>query len=167
MVKIGIFFGSSTGNAEFIADRIQAEFGEALADVHNIDAAEKKELEQYKYLIFGTSTWGLGDLQDDWDDFSEELKEVDLSKKKIAFFGLGDQEVYAHSFVNGMGHLYDLVSKRTNVVGEWPTTNYRYQHSNAIRNGKFVGLAIDYDNDKAKTEKLIQQWVKILKKEFR
>lgn len=167
MKKIGIFFGSSTGNAELIADRIQAEFGEDVADVHNIDAAEKKEIEQYKYLILGTSTWGLGDLQDDWEDFADEFKEADLSKKKVALFGLGDQEVYADSFVNGMGYLYDLIAKKTTVVGSWPAKGYRHINSLAIREGDFVGLAIDYDNDKGKVEKQVQDWVRILKKEFK
>lgn len=167
MKKIGIFFGSSTGNAEFIADRIQAEFGEDIADVHNIDAAEKKEIEHYNYLILGTSTWGLGDLQDDWEDFADEFKGADLSQKKVALFGLGDQEVYADSFVNGMGHLYDLIAKRTTVVGMWPTKDYRHINSLAVRKGNFVGLAIDYDNDKGKAEKQIQDWVKILKQEFK
>ena len=66
MKKIGIFYGSSTGNAELIADKIQALFGEELVDVHNIDSIEVKDVNSYKYLIFGTSTWGMGDLQDDW-----------------------------------------------------------------------------------------------------
>ena len=167
MKKIGIFFGSSTGNAELIADRIQAQFGEDIADVHNIDAAEKKELEQYDYLIFGTSTWGLGDLQDDWEDFADELMEADLSQKKVALFGLGDQEVYADSFVDGMGHLYNLIAKSTTVVGAWPAKEYRYVESKAVRKGSFVGLAIDYDNDKGKAEQQIQDWVKILKNEFK
>lgn len=166
MKKIGIFFGSSTGNAELIADRIQLQFGEDNADVHNIDAAEKSEIEQYDYLIFGTSTWGLGELQDDWEDFADELLETDLSLKKVALFGLGDQEVYADSFVDAMGHLYKMIAKSTTVVGAWSTSGYRHTDSRAIDKGKFVGLAIDYDNDKSKAEKQIQDWVKELKKDF-
>ncbi len=166
MKKIGIFYGSSTGNTEVIADKIQQHFGEDRADVFNIDAVEKIEIEQYPYLIFGTSTWGLGDLQDDWEEFVEVLKTIDLSQKKIALFGLGDQEVYAHSFVNGMGYLYEHVAKNTDIVGEWPTDGYTFTTSKAVKKGKFVGLAIDFDNEPKKADKKIEIWVKQLKKEF-
>ena len=166
-MKIGIFYGSSTGNAELIADRLQVEFGEENADVHNIDAADKAEVEQYDYLIFGTSTWGIGDMQDDWEDFSDDLKEIDLSSKKVALYGLGDQEVYADSFVDGMGHLYNLIAKNTTIVGEWPAKDYRHSESIAVKKGKFVGLAIDYDNEKGKVEQQIIDWVKQLKNDFK
>jgi flavodoxin I len=167
MKKIGIFYGSSTGNTELIADKIQQAFGEEKADVFNIDAVEKIEMEQYPYLIFGTSTWGLGDLQDDWEEFIDIFNTIDLSKKKVALFGLGDQEVYTESFVNGMGELYAHISKRTNIVGEWPTEGYDFISSKAVKKDKFVGLAIDFDNEPKKADKKIQAWVEQLKKEFK
>lgn len=167
MKKIGIFYGSSTGNTEVIADKIQQKFGEDRADVFNIDAVEKAEIEQYTYLIFGTSTWGLGDMQDDWEEFTEVLKSIDLSKKMVALFGLGDQEVYTESFVNGMGELFEHISKKTNMVGEWPTEGYDFISSKAVKKGKFVGLAIDYDNEPKKADEKIETWVKQLQKEFK
>jgi flavodoxin I len=150
-----------------IADKIQQAFGEEKADVFNIDAVEKIEMEQYPYLIFGTSTWGLGDLQDDWEEFIDIFNTIDLSKKKVALFGLGDQEVYTESFVNGMGELYAHISKRTNIVGEWPTEGYDFISSKAVKKDKFVGLAIDFDNEPKKADKKIQAWVEQLKKEFK
>ena len=167
MKKIGIFYGSSTGNTEVIAYKIQQRFGENRSDVFNIDAVVKSEIEQYPYLIFGTSTWGLGDMQDDWEEFIEVLKTIDLSQKKIALFGLGDQEVYAESFANGMGELYEQISKNTNIVGEWPTEGYKFVASKAVKRGKFVGLAIDFDNEQKKADKYIDAWVNKLKKEFK
>ncbi|MBU1011615.1 MAG: flavodoxin [Bacteroidetes bacterium] len=167
MKKIGIFYGSSTGNTEVIADKIQQMFGEEHADVFNIDAVEKSEIEPYQYLIFGTSTWGLGDMQDDWEEFMDELKTIDLSKKKVALFGLGDQEVYSGSFVNGMGELFEQISKRTKIVGHWPIDDYDFVASKALKNGKFVGLAIDFDNGQKKVDEYIEKWVKQLKEEFK
>ncbi len=167
MKKIGIFYGSSTGNTEVIADKIQLAFGEEKADVFNIDAVEKSEIERYSYLIFGTSTWGLGDLQDDWEEFIEVFNTIDLTKKKVALFGLGDQEVYSESFANGMGELYEHISKRTNIVGEWPIEGYDFIASKAVKKGKFVGLAIDFDNEPKKADEKIKAWVEQLKKEFK
>ena len=167
MKKIGILYGSSTGNTEIVADKIQARFGEENAEVLNIDAVDKEEVEQFQYLILGTSTWGLGDMQDDWDEFIDILLSCDLSKKKIALFGLGDQEVYAESFVDGMGKLYDKISKKATIVGAWAADEYRHVESIAVRKGKFVGLAIDWDNEEKQTDERVTKWTNELKKEFK
>jgi flavodoxin I len=167
MKKIGIFYGSSTGNTEIIADKIQSKFGEDHADVFNIDAVEKNEVEQYDNLIFGTSTWGLGDMQDDWEEFTEVLKTIDLSNKKVALFGLGDQEVYSESFVNGMGELYELIENKTTVVGQRSIEGYEFIASKAVKKDKFVGLAVDFDNEPKKAGEYIEAWVHQLKKEFK
>ena len=111
MANIGIFYGSTTGNTEKVADMIRNEFGEDNADMYNVDVVEKQDVGKYKYLIFGVSTWGVSDLQDDFEDFLEILDEVDFSDKKVALFGLGDQSTYADSFVDAMGILYDGLKK--------------------------------------------------------
>ena len=167
MKKIGIFYGSSTGNTEFVADKLQALLGEENADVHNIDSVEAADFFNYTYFIFGTSTWGLGDLQDDWEDFETELKKIDFTGKKVALYGLGDQEVYADSFVNGLGKLYKQLNKKVEIVGQCATDGYRYRHSEAVVKNQFVGLAIDYDNDPQLMDAQIIQWVEQLKKEFK
>ncbi len=166
MKKIGIFYGSSTGNTELIADKIQVRFGLENADVHNIDSVDVKDIERYQYLIFGTSTWGIGDLQDDWEDFASSLKKVNFKDKKVALYGLGDQEVYADSFVNGLGKLYKSLPKDVQLVGRWPLEAYRFRESEAVQDGTLVGLALDYDNEPKLADELIGYWVEKLKEEF-
>jgi len=165
MSKIGIFYGSSTGNTEVIAEKIKALFGDE-ADLYNIDSVSKEEIEGYDYLIFGTSTWGIGDMQDDWEDFIETLDEVDFNKKKVALFGLGDQVNYAESFVDGMGAIYDAIYDRVDIVGSWPLDGYVFKESAAQKNGKFIGLAIDKENQSGLTDERLEAWVEQLKKEF-
>ena len=143
MAKIGIFYGSSTGNTELVAEKIKVLFGSDAADTCNIDAASKEEIEEYDYIIFGTSTWGIGDPQDDWEDFIDILTEMSFNKKKVALFGLGDQVSYTNSFVDGMGAIYDAIYDRVDIVGAWPTNGYTFNESAAVKNDKFVGLAID------------------------
>ncbi len=167
MKNIGIFYGSSTGNTELVADKLQALFGEENADVHNIDSVEIEDINQYKYLILGTSTWGIGDMQDDWEEFESSLKKVDFEHKKVALYGLGDQEVYADSFVDGMGKLYKVLSKKAKIVGRCSTEGYRHRQSMAVENKEFVGLAIDYDNEPKLMDTQIIRWVEQLKKEFK
>ena len=166
MAKIGIFYGSSTGNTEVVAEKIRALFGKD-AETNNIDSASKEEIEKYDFLIFGTSSWGIGDMQDDWEDFEEILEEVDLNNKKIALFGLGDQVNYADSFVDGMGVLYDAIYDRVDIVGTWPLDGYDFNESAAVKNGKFIGLPIDKENQQNLTDGRLKKWVAILKKEFK
>lgn len=165
MKKIGIFYGSSTGNTEIVADKIKALFGKD-AETINIDSASKEDLEKYDFLVLGTSTWGIGDMQDDWEDFIEILEDVNLDKKKVALFGLGDQVNYADSFVDGMGAIHDAIYDRVDIVGAWPLDGYTFNESAAQKNGKFIGLAIDKENQQDLTDERLKEWVGILKKEF-
>jgi flavodoxin I len=167
MKNIGIFYGSTTGNTEKVAGMIGKEFGEDNADIYQVDIVEKEDVQKYKYLIFGVSTWGVSDLQDDFEDFLEILDEVDFSGKKVAIFGLGDQSTYADSFIDAVGILYDGLKKMgVTVVGSVPKTGYSFTGSMAYIKGKLVGLAIDEEFESHLTEQRVRNWVKQLKKEF-
>lgn len=165
MAKIGIFYGSSTGNTEIVAEKLRALFGDE-AEINNIDSAGKEDIERYDYLIFGTSSWGVGDMQDDWEDFIDVLEEINFGKKKVAFFGLGDQVNYSDSFVDGMGAIYDVIYDRVDIIGTWPLDGYSFNESAAVKNGKFVGLPLDKENQQNLTDDRLKKWVSILKKEF-
>ena len=68
MTKIGLFFGTQTGNTETIAEAIQTAFGgDSVATLHNAADTEVTDLEEYEYLIIGCPTWNIGELQADWD----------------------------------------------------------------------------------------------------
>ncbi len=149
-----------------MADKIKALFGED-AETINIDSASKEDMEKYDFLILGTSTWGIGDMQDDWEDFADILAEVNLDKKKVALFGLGDQVNYPESFVDGMGAIYDAIYDRVDIVGSWPTEGYTFNESAATKNGNFIGLPIDKENQPELTDERLKKWVEQLKKEFK
>ncbi len=167
MVRIGVFYGSSTGNSEKVAEKIVQAFGADNAISINVEDAGTEDLDRYKYLIFGTSTWGIGDMQDDWEEFIETIETTGLKNKKVALFGLGDQEVYSDSFVDGMGKLYMQLKDKTNIVGFWPQEGYLFEESIAMVGDKFVGLVLDEDNQKKLTDERIIIWVKMLQKEFK
>ena len=167
MKKIGIFYGSSTGQTEMVAEKLQRILGKDDTDVINVDSASGGDLEKYTYLIFGTPTWGIGDMQDDWEDFLTELNKADLSKKKVALFGLGDQDTYPESFADGVGVLYEKLKGKTTVIGQWPSSGYRFTESDALRKDKFVGLIIDEENQSSMTDERLSKWVEIIRKEFK
>jgi len=167
MAKIGIFYGSTTGNTEKVADLIRQAFGDENADVYNVDVTELADIEKYSYLIFGVSTWGVSDLQDDFEDFMEILEQVDFSGKKVALFGLGDQSTYTDSFVDAMGILYDRLKKKgVKVVGFVPRKGYSFTASMALVKDQLAGLAIDEEFESNLTGKRVSEWVEMLKKEF-
>ena len=166
MKKIGIFYGSNSGNTESVANKLQDLFGAANADLINVSNAKVTDFDQYDNIILGTSTWGIGDLQDDWESFLPNLKKANLAGKKVALFGVGDSMSYADSFVDGMGELYDTVENSATVVGFTATDGYSYDASKAEKDGKFVGLAIDEDNESNKTDSRAAAWVEELKQQF-
>lgn len=167
MEKVGIFYGSSTGNTESVAQMIQEQFG-AEAEAFDIADVDMDQVMGYTNIIFGSSTWGIGDLQDDFEDFIDNLENADLNGKAIAIFGCGDQESYGDSFVDSIGQIYEaLEGTGCELVGKVATEGYEYDESRAEKDGMFVGLAIDEDNQSDMTADRVEAWVKQLKNEFK
>jgi flavodoxin I len=167
MKKIGIFYGSSTGNCEIVAMELQQRLGKEQVDVYDVATCQPNKLSSYQNLIFGVSTWGIGQLQDDWEDFLPVLTKENLAGKTIALYGLGDQQTYADSFVDGLGIMYDYMNDtESRIIGEWPLKGYDFHKSKAVRNNTFVGLVIDEDSQSNQTHNRIEQWIEQIKNEF-
>ena len=152
-----IFYATSTGNTELIANKIQ----EKLDDFELIDISSDgiDKINDCESVILGVSTWGYGDLQDDWEDCLEDLKEIDFTGKKLAIFGLGDQDGYEDTFVDAMGIIYEVLKDNgAAIYGETSTEGYTYDESKAEVNDKFVGLVIDEDNQDELTDSRIESW---------
>ena len=103
MKKIGIFYGSTTGTTEAVAEQIASHLGGGSSEVYNVGNTDAKVAEEYELLILGSSTWGSGELQDDWYDFLEQLAGKNLSGKKIALFGCGDAMSFGNTFCYAVG----------------------------------------------------------------
>ncbi|GAA5109593.1 flavodoxin FldA [Orbus sasakiae] len=168
MAKVGIFFGSDTGNTEKVAEQIQQLLGNDTAEIYDIAKSTKEEIEKYEYLLFGIPTWYYGESQCDWDDFFPNLEQVDFSGKTVAIFGCGDQEDYAEYFCDAMGTLRDIIEPQgAKIVGHWSTEGYYFESSKSLVDDKhFVGLAIDEDRQADLTQERIQNWVEQVKKEM-
>ena len=93
MDKVHVIYGSTTGMTEAVASKIAAEFG---VSPININAADASAFDA-EHLVLGSSTWGVGDLQDDWAAKLDEVK-GNFAGKKVAVFGLGDSQGFADSF---------------------------------------------------------------------
>ncbi|MBS9768486.1 MAG: flavodoxin [Flavobacteriaceae bacterium] len=163
-MKTVILYGSSGGNTSDVAEKIKDVYGDAtLVDVADADASSLDA----DFLIIGTSTWGIGDLQDDFEDFIETLEEADLSDKTVALFGLGDQDGYPDTFCDGIGIVYETIAdKCKKVIGMTSNAGYDYDESKAEVDGKFIGLIIDEDNQSDLTDERVEKWVAQIKEEL-
>lgn len=158
-MKTAIFFGSTTGTTEMIAQKV----GELLgAEVYSANEIDK--VEEYDFVIFATSTWGMGDLQDDWYDALEKLKTKNLSGKKVGLIGIGDQEGFGDTFVDGIGTIYEEIKDMgITLVGKTSTEGYNFGNSKAVVDEEFVGLVIDENNQSDLTDERIKNWVEKVK----
>ena len=159
----GIFYGSTTGSTEEVANELAQKLGVDAADVHNVGESSADDTDKYDFLLLGSSTWGAGDLQDDWYDFLDALKAKDLSGKKVAIFGCGDSESYPDTFCGAISDIYDaLQGTGATFVGKYEPEDYEVTDSPVNHDGKFVGLAID-ESTPDKNEARIDKWVELIK----
>ncbi len=161
MNKTIVIYGSSTGTCQSIAEKIASKLKVEAIDVQTLDAGV---VDSYDNLIIGTSTWGAGELQDDWYDGLKLLQGTNLSGKTIAIFGCGDCESYGDTFVSAMGELYNgLKGSGAAFIGRVPTAGYNFSDSEAVVDGEFVGLALDDVNEEDKTDERIDAWIESIK----
>ena len=157
MKKTVVVYGSSTGTCEAIAEKIGAKLG---AEVLNVQDLTADIVAANENLILGTSTWGAGELQDDWYDGLKVLQSADLKGKVIALFGCGDCESYGDTFVGGIGELYDgIKDSGARFVGSVNTDGYTFDDSAAVVDGQFVGLPLDDVNEDNMTDGRIEAWI--------
>ena len=164
MAEIGVFFGSDEGNTESVAYRIQARFGKDECDVKDIADSTVLDFESYGLLILGIPSWVFGQIQSDWEEFWDQLSELNIAGKKVALFGLGDQFGYGDFFLDAMGMLYDELQEAScEFIGFWPVAGYEFDASKAVKEeGYFCGLALDEDQQAELTSKRLNEWCECL-----
>jgi flavodoxin I len=142
--------------------------GLATVDLHDVGYTNLKEMERYDYLILGVSTWDIGHLQADWAVKFDMLDELDLTGKRVALYGMGDQYGYPDSFVDAMDILWTKIMEQGIepagfcVVDE----SYEFEYSRAVIDGVFIGLALDEDNQSELTRQRTQAWVQVVLEDF-
>lgn len=162
-----ILYGSNSGNTKEIAKQIVKKLPTQEVTTIDVSKVTVEDIAQASNLILGTSTLGLGELQDDWDRFLPKFKKMDLSGKNIALFGLGDSESYCETFVDGIGIIYNAIkTQKCQFFGFTNSTEYTFSDSAAHINNQFVGLPIDEDNERELTEARITKWIKELEPMF-
>ncbi|MDX1415245.1 MAG: flavodoxin [Candidatus Promineifilaceae bacterium] len=171
MTPIGVFYGTNTDYTRLVVDLLADEFELAapgLLTIHSIAQEAPQKMLDYDLLIVGCPTWNVGQLQEDWDLVYEELAELDLSGKKIAIFGLGDQYGYSENFCDAIGILgRKFMAQGAELVGYTPADGYDFDDSLGVDDdGMFMGLALDEMNESECTPERVADWVWQLVDEF-
>ena len=147
-------------------NQIQQLFGDD-AELHNVNSSSADDMQPYQNLILACPTWEIGQLQEDWDAFIDEIENVDYAGKKVTYLGLGDADGYPDTFLDAMGIIHDRIKdKGATFVGQWPPDGFNFSASKGVVDGKFLGLGIDEDNQKDLTAGRVEKWVAQLKGEF-
>lgn len=173
-LKLGLVFGTTTGNTEDAAQAIRAELADHIDECLDVDSVALERLTEYDVLLIGIPTWDVGGLQDSWDYQVKRLKRLSFAGTRVAFFGQGDQCGYPENFQDAMGLLRELFLELGAIadVGHWPTEDYEFLESKGtIRSAGagerlFVGLALDEDSQSELTAERVRRWCEQLSREL-
>ena len=167
MAKIGLFYTTDTGNTRKIAKRIKKQFAEDEIELFDIAKTTPEAMLGCEALIIGTPTLGDGELPDPLTEFLGQVEASHFEGKPVALFGLGDQVGYPTEFVDALGITYKKLKKLgVRFIGSWSAEGYEIEKSKALRDGEFVGLVLDQDNQADLTDERLEEWLELVKPEL-
>lgn len=167
MAKIGLFYTTDTGNTRKIAKRIKKQFAEDEIELFDIAKTTPEAMLGCEALIIGTPTLGDGELPDPLTEFLGQVEASHFEGKPVALFGLGDQVGYPTEFVDALGITYKKLKKLgVRFIGSWSAEGYEFEKSKALRDGEFVGLVLDQDNQADLTDERLEEWLELVKPEL-
>lgn len=163
MKEFGIFYGSTTGITADVAQRIAKLLNVADTDIHDVASAAPSTVGDYSTLILGSSTWGNGNLQEDWFSFLDGLEVLDLNGKRVAIFGCGD-ETMSDTFCAAVGIIYERMQRTGAMfIAPFNADEYHYDHTPAEIDGKIRGLLLDEVNHPEFTATRLVEWTNEIK----
>ena len=167
MKKIAIIFSFNTIKSQKAAKKIVAEFEDNQVDMLNAEDITGKDFNKYDNFILSLPTWFDGELPNYWDEFVPEFEDLALKGKIFALFGLGDQKGYPENFGDALGIMAEMIENGGGkIIGPTSAEGYSFEKSMAIRDGEFVGLLLDQENQARLSGKRIKDWVMQIKQLF-
>ncbi len=143
MGKTIIIYGSTSGNTEIAAAWVsEALFSAGVkADLFNAAEIAPESVKPYDLVILGSSTWGQGDLQDDFAEFYDGMTPTVFGGKKVAVFGCGDSGMFPDNFCQAV----DTIEEKAKECG-----------------ATIVADSFKIDGDIDAYETRIKEWAKVL-----
>lgn len=167
MKKTGIFYSFNTKNTSAIADQIYKALQDSSVEMVNMEDITWERFAAFDNYICGVPTWFDGELPNYWDEFVPSIEEMDLSGKRIAIFGLGDQVGYPENFADAVGIMAQIFGNSgATLVGRTTIDGYTFESSLAQEGDEFLGLILDIENQAELNTPRIDTWVRQLKQEL-
>ena len=168
MKKIALLYSFNSNKTRLVAEKIANEFTQEEIVKVDVETVSDKEFLSYDNYILGVPTWFDGELPGYWDEMVPALEDMNLEGKTFAIFGLGNQKEYPENFADGIGIMANLLEGRgAKIVGITSTDGYKFESSLAVRDGRFLGLALDQENQGRLTKTRIKKWVDELQEYFK
>jgi len=111
MSSVLIVFGSTGGNTELVCDKVAEVLTNSkhLVTVKRAEQSAISDFEGFDVLVFASSTYGQGLLQDYFEPLYFEIKKAGLKGKKCAVIGLGDNKYNVEYVVEAAKILENMV----------------------------------------------------------
>jgi flavodoxin I len=165
--KTALFYSFNSKKTAKIAGVIHNAFTGIDVQLIDVDDVKAEQFLDYDNLILGVPTWFDGELPNYWDELLPALEDIDFSNKKIAVFGLGDQKGYPENFCDAIGIMATFFEEKgALIIGKFPVDGYTFERSKAVREGQFLGLPLDQENQARLTNGRIELWVATLKNQI-
>lgn len=162
-MKVAIIYSHSAKKTSQVAQEIKKAANWGKIDELDVETLDTSSLHGYNLLILGAPTWFDGELPNYWDELVPAIEQLNLKKTKVAIFGNGDQAKYSENFGDAVGILAEVFeSTGATIVGYTSTENYNFLESKALREGKFCGLVLDFENQHKLNKKRISDWISTL-----
>ncbi len=166
MSKTALIYSFNTQKTLRAAKLITEAYSGNLEEV-NVEDINAEKFLSYDQYIMGVPTWWDGELPNYWDEFLPDLEELNLKGKIFALYGAGDQKGYPENFVDAMGILAGVLEEcGGKLAGFTKNEGYQFESSKALRDDKFCGLPLDFENQARQVKPKITAWVEQVKKEF-
>ena len=170
-MAVGIYFATTTGKTEDIAERLHGLLDGADSPKDLADVSDVGEFASLDGIICGIPTWNTGADSERsgtaWDSMLEDIGALSLSGKKVAIFGLGDSSTYTENYCDAMEELHSyFVKAGATMVGYVSKGGYTFEESKACIGDSFCGLPLDEGSESDMTDDRLSSWAGQLKGEM-
>lgn len=166
-MKTAIVYSHKTVKTSQAAKLIKKHIKIDPIDDLDIESISIEKLKEYNLLILGVPTWFDGELPYYWDEVVAAIEDLDLKKVNVALFGNGDQKRHPENFGDAVGLLAEVFENSgASIIGEFPLEGYTFESSQALKNDKFVGLVLDFENQHSLNDERVKKWIKELEKKL-
>merc|ERR1712100_751521 len=101
-----------------------------------------------------------------WDDYLDDIRKGNFKGKPVAVFGSGDSVGYGDNFCDAIEELHSTFEAAgAKMLGYVDSSGYQHSESKSVKDGKFLGLPLDQDNEDDMTEDRVKNWVAQIKGE--